>query len=383
MRIISRTILLLVFFVGAGCDFLGGEDNGESGGVEEYEDTYSYVEEDNYTSSADVEKPGADIATIRSVQFFGDKVGGKFLTYLAHVLGQSISGMPTHFVKNVEVENLTNEEQSLVLTAQLQGYSELGTKVITVPALSTESFHIDVSFDFSQLYSVTSPVAAVAEVRLQRKNGDLIDVESRTLQVQSKNAVFWEMENGDGEVADFRASVVTLVTPQDKDNAIEQLITEAGQLMTSGSMVGYQLGTEESVIEQAAALYEALKLRGTIYTHVPGSFFNGSQNVKLPAESLSTGSQNCVDGTLVFASAFEALGMRPLIIFKPGHAYVAVLLGPQSDYALFIETTVVSSKSAEEAMLLGQEEFEEFEEQTWLLVDVVAARSEGLLPMNL
>ena len=376
MRIISHTILVLLVVVAAGGDLVGGGDNGGN------EDTYSFAE-DAYGSPDDEEKTRADIASIRSAQLFGDKAGGKFLTYLAHVLGQSIAGMPTHFAKDIEVENLTNVEQSLVLTAQLQGYSELGTKVITVPALTTQSFYIDVSFDFAKLYSVASPVAAVAEVRLETKSGDLIDVESRTLQVQSKNAVFWAMENDEGEAVDFRASVVTLVTPQDKDHAIEQLITDAGKLMTSGGMVGYQLGTQESVIEQAAALYDALKSRGTIYTHVPGSFFNGSQNVKLPAESLSTGSQNCIDGTLVFASAFEALGMLPIIIFLPGHVYVAVLLGPESEYALFVETTVISSMNAEDAMMLGQEKFSEFDEQTWLLVDVVAARMEGLLPMNL
>ncbi len=377
MRLVSNTVLVLLVFVASGCDFFGGGDN--EGNGKGYEDTYSFEDD-----SVDEEEPSFDIAAIHSVQFFGDKAGGKFLTYLAHVLGQPIAGMPTHFAKDIEVENLTAEDQSLVLTAQLQGYSEIGTKVITVPAFSTQSFDMDVSFDFPALYSVTSPVAAVAEIRLETKGGDLVDLESRTLQVQSKNAVFWAMENDQRQAVDFRASIVTLVTPQDKDNAIEQLITEAGQLMTSGGMVGYQAGTQESVIEQATALYDALKFRGMIYTHVPGSFFNGSQNVKLPAESLATGSQNCIDGTLVFASAFEALGMRPIIIFLPGHAYVALLLGPDSEYALFIETTAISSKNAEEAMMLGQQKFEEeFDEQSWLLVDVVAARMEGLLPMNL
>jgi len=147
-------------------------------------------------------------------------------------------------------------------------------------------------------------------------------------------------------------------------------------------MHGYGL-YQEDIIAQATALYDALKNRGMIYTSVGGSLLDGSQNVKLPAESLNTGSSNCIDGTLVFASAFEALGMEPLIIFKPGHAFVGLRIGSGSDQALFIETTMISLNSAEEAMQYGLQEFQDFDESSWLVVDVVAMRGQGLIPMNL
>jgi hypothetical protein len=366
------TMFLLVISLGVSGCFLadgGSESGGEDALYEE-----DPPEEESYLG---------ELGVISSVEFFGDKTGGKFLTYLAHVLGQEISGTKIHFAKAIEVENLTETEQHFVLSAQLQGYSQVGTKTITLPPGGVEVFHIDVSLDFSQLYSVSSPVAGVAEVKLETPTGQIVDIVSRTLQIQSKNTVFWEMQNSEGQFVDLRPAIVTLVTPQDKDNLIEGLITEAGNLLEQGAMVGYQSGQDQVVVDQAAALYNALKQRGMIYTHVPGNFFDGSQNVKLPAESLSTGSQNCIDGTLVFASAFEALGMRPLIIFVPGHAFVALLLGPQSEYAIFIETTAISTKSAEEAMQLGLEAFEKFDEQTSVIVDVFAARSEGLTPVNL
>jgi hypothetical protein len=80
-------------------------------------------------------------------------------------------------------------------------------------------------------------------------------------------------------------------------------------------MIGYQGGTVESAVDQARAVYEGLQARNIVYTNVGGSFFDGAQNVKLPAQSLTTGSANCIDGALVFASAFEAMGMQPVLIF--------------------------------------------------------------------
>lgn len=366
-------LFIASLLVVGGCGFLGSSS--ESSG----EDVLGYPDEQGESSNPGEDNEGS-VGAINSVEFFGDKTDGKFLTYLAHVLGQEISGTQIHFAKNIEIENLSDEEQQLVLTAVLQGYSEVGTKSITIPAGGVESFYIDVSLDFAALYSVTSPVAGIAEVRLETTTGKVVDVVSRPLQIQSKNTVFWEMPNSEGQIVDLRPAIVTLVTPQDKGNLIEILITDAGSLLEQGAMVGYQSGQEQVVIDQAVALYNALKQRGTLYTHVPGGFFDGSQNVKLPAESLSTGSQNCIDGTLVFASAFEALGMRPLIIFMPDHAFVALLLGPQSEYALFIETTGLSSLTAEEAMQLG---LEKFDEQTCLVVDVSAMRAAGFTPLNL
>jgi hypothetical protein len=100
--------------------------------------------------------------------------------------------------------------------------------------------------------------------------------------------------------------------------------------------------------DQMAAIYQALHARGMQYVNVPQDFFANAQNVKFPVESLKTSSANCIDGTLIFASALEAMGMRPGIAMLSNHAFITVLADPSADPCnignwLPMETTMVSS----------------------------------------
>jgi hypothetical protein len=104
--------------------------------------------------------------------------------------------------------------------------------------------------------------------------------------------------------------------------------------------------TLTGVVDQMGAIFLALKARGMQYVNVLQDFFAGAQNVKFPVESLATASANCIDGTLVFASALESMGMRPGIVVMPKHAFVAVLAASDPCTVgnwIPIETTMVSS----------------------------------------
>jgi hypothetical protein len=110
----------------------------------------------------------------------------------------------------------------------------------------------------------------------------------------------------------------------------------------------------DGAFDQLAAIFMALQKRKIVYVNVPQDFFEGAQNVKYPAESIATGSANCIDGTLIFASALESMGMRPGIVFVPGHATVAVLVDPEADPCdlknwLPMETTMLANSTPLEA----------------------------------
>ena len=117
-----------------------------------------------------------------------------------------------------------------------------------------------------------------------------------------------------------------------------------------------------------------------------GSFFDQSQYVKLPAQSLATGSANCIDGALVFASAFEAMSMDPVLVFMSGHAFVGVRALPGAEDIFYIETTMVGSHSFEEAVAEGQRKVEqiiETQDPNQMLLDIKQARAIGITPLNL
>jgi len=49
---------------------------------------------------------------------------------------------------------------------------------------------------------------------------------------------------------------------------------------------------------------------------------------------------NCIDGAVLYASLFEAIGLEPVIVLVPGHAFVGVKTSPSSNKYYFLETTL-------------------------------------------
>lgn len=56
-----------------------------------------------------------------------------------------------------------------------------------------------------------------------------------------------------------------------------------------------------------------------------------------------TASANCIDGSFVFASVAELLGMQPVLIYKTGHAFMGIRSAPESPVIWPIETTQVGA----------------------------------------
>ena len=150
--------------------------------------------------------------------------------------------------------------------------------------------------------------------------------------------------------------------------------------------VSRTMGNDEVVQDQAGAIYKAMQARGLLYTDVSTDYFDWAQNIKTPGESLFTNSSNCIDGTLVFASALEAMGMEPLVVIRPGHAYLAVREFPGAkleDYAWTgLETTMVGTSASSEAFAKGNDNLlTDWSNGTFTaIVDVVALRKIGLVP---
>ncbi len=145
--------------------------------------------------------------------------------------------------------------------------------------------------------------------------------------------------------------------------------------------VARTIGDNEGAIDQMGAIFLALKNRGMVYVNVPQDFFDNAQNVKFPPESLSTDSANCIDGTLVFASALESIQMEPAVIKVPGHAFVAVRLAPGIDQWMPIETTMVSSGTVMDAVTTSSNEWKQNQQMNVLqIIDIAKMRSLGIKP---
>jgi hypothetical protein len=117
-------------------------------------------------------------------------------------------------------------------------------------------------------------------------------------------------------------------------------------------LVGYQVD-EAEVTSQVRAVYEALVESRIAYVNsiidfTPEIGMN-NQRVRLPRESLADTSANCIDGAVLFASLLEAISLNPAIVIVPGHAFLAWETGRNSNQWKYLETTMVSTDSFDDA----------------------------------
>ena len=199
----------------------------------------------------------------------------------------------------------------------------------------------------------------------------------------------------------FHAGVpflAAMVTPNDP--AVLDLLRVAADYHPSGIIVsGYddETDSEWKVYNRMKAIYDAVAdYYNVIYVsggkamwphdETTEGFF--LQRIKLPRDVLESHAGMCVETSLLFASAYEAIGLRTVLVHVPGHTYLAVPISEESTTSYILETTLVGRASFDDAVRRGAEEFAEaksylhadrLDEYYW--EDVKEARVESILPM--
>lgn len=312
---------------------------------------------------------------ITQVTAFGRVEG--FPTYLAHLVGAPTNTLAdfeaSHLFREVKIQNPSSRAVHVTLRGSLQGYTA-GEGVLSFDLKPNEEVvqHLDATLDFSALGKISAPVAAAYSLTLT-VGSEVVSSWSKPISVLPRNTVFWAPDSTSTTLNAWSMSLVvgSFTTPHDGLQQVSQLLHTAATYSQFGSMVGYQFQASRTTPEQVyadskdqlGAIYNALKSMGVNYTDIGTDFFKTgiAQTVRYPAESLLARTSNCIDGSLVFASALEAIGMRPEVVIVPGHAFVAVRTGRKDsmggDSLWVVETTVVSSKTFEEALTLGGDEY--------------------------
>jgi hypothetical protein len=117
----------------------------------------------------------------------------------------------------------------------------------------------------------------------------------------------------------------------------------------------------------------------SIYTF--GNYPGETQRIRLPRETLELSNANCIDVSVAFASALENLGMKPVIVIVPGHAFTGVRLGPNSQDVLYLDLTVLPKGTFADAISRARAWIKRTPQSEVLTVDIGAARSLGVYPL--
>jgi hypothetical protein len=178
------------------------------------------------------------------------------------------------------------------------------------------------------------------------------------------------------------------VTPHDAQ--VLKLVSEARRYVPRGRLAGYrltaanQLQLTAQVEAQARAIFKAMQRSGISYVDslfTFGNFTASAQRIRLPSETLTQSAANCVDVSVAFASAVENLGMSPVIVIVPGHAFTGVRLGRDSQKILYLDLTVLPDGTFERAMARARYWLKKTPPDQVLMIDIAAARTLGIYPI--
>ena len=126
---------------------------------------------------------------------------------------------------------------------------------------------------------------------------------------------------------------------------IEQILTEILRQGIVKRISGYQNGAK-AVREQVFAVWYYALNRGISYSSIsctsnPSPNVN-VQHIRFFDEVLNTRQANCIDACVFFASILRKIGIRPVILVEPCHAYLGYYTDSRRRNLALLETTITS-----------------------------------------
>lgn len=108
-------------------------------------------------------------------------------------------------------------------------------------------------------------------------------------------------------------------------------------------------GTEEEVLMQVWAIWYLFQRNKVTYSSITTTSDERqdvfSQTIRPLSQTLRTAQANCIDGTALFASILRKIGIEPLIVLVPGHAFLGFFIDPQQRKPVFLETTMLNASN--------------------------------------
>ncbi|MDE7345539.1 MAG: DUF4011 domain-containing protein [Muribaculaceae bacterium] len=190
--------------------------------------------------------------------------------------------------------------------------------------------------DPKELASITE--RAVTKFNLTATSGREI-IGSETFDLELMPYDHW---TGTGILPQTLASFITPNHP-----SIDAVVVSSAAILKrqtgSSSLKAYQTGNPDDVRQQVAAVFAAIHDLGIVYRGMPASYEDTGQRVAMPDQVIASKIGNCLELTLLMASALEAIGINCIIIIQKEHSYLGVWLVDEccscsvSDDPAFIE----------------------------------------------
>lgn len=225
-------------------------------------------------------------------------------------------------IQNRREQPLTSVTLTVDSTPEfLISYSQ---KIEQIPAQAEYTLHgLDVKANAMFLAPLTERIQGTITIRLSDASGVLAEYKSEA------TALAYDEWHG---TAFFPELITSFITPNHPE--ISKLTARAafflGQWTGDPSLDAYQRQNPNRVRMQAAAIYAALQEQNIVYSVPPASFEFIGQRVRLCDTVMQQKMGTCLDLTLLYVSAMEAVGLHPLLVLLPGHIFAGVWLEDQT-----------------------------------------------------
>ncbi|HEU4412326.1 MAG TPA: hypothetical protein VFS43_44195 [Polyangiaceae bacterium] len=303
-------------------------------------------------------------------------------TSMAHVLARN--GAP---LVSVSVTNANKQDGARVaVRCWVEGYSAHAVASREIAWRKSETFDL-----FPPLFP--GQVRGLTEMAVASLHVEVRDLDSEKLEAVASypiallpptTAVLAQVDPSTGREVDHTPLLTAWVTP----NAPEVLafLRTCADCSKLKAMLGYQIDAD-GIREHVRAIYDALKAASIVYVHSPVAFGASAnqfiQRVRLPRESLSQRSANCIDGTVLMASLLEATGLDPAIVLIPGHAYLGYRPEEGGTTWEYVETTLIGTETFDRAREVAEAKTRSAAAAGEVTVlDVAAGRKRGITPIE-
>jgi hypothetical protein len=293
------------------------------------------------------------------------------------------AGNPSDYwpVAVLSIANTSDRPLAESIAAEIPGWSRRSAKTVVIGPHETRALRITPEL-LPQAFENAEIRRAVLEVSASSPENAAAYSQSRPVYLHSVSDLYWGSKFANAQF------IARWVTPHDPE--VIKLISSARKYVSRGRLAGYHIpgNTPQAIPTQvraeARAVFDAMRRIGISYVDsifTFGNFSADAQRIRLPRETLQLSSANCMDVSVAFASAIENLGMDPVVVIVPGHAFTGVRLAPDSQEILYLDLTVLPNGTFERAAERAEYWMKKSPPDQVLVIDIAAARALGIYPI--
>ncbi len=283
---------------------------------------------------------------------------GLYLEYVAipqlptgvyHLMGKDATGA----LLTLKLREQTNAPRKFRIEVEVPGVTDKSSNSLTLNAKEATIKYVNpplkMDFDLSKIRG-PRPAQLALKIIEETKAGDksIVD-ETIPIEVLPRDYLPMKRKIGADTFIPTYGYLGAWITSNDK--AVDEFLSKAKLRLPTRQFVGEQ----DTTIPQIKAIFDELKARGMTYVMDPDvtAMTAFVQRTRLPGEVLSSTNAQCLEGTLTFATLMEAIGIKPIVVLVPGHAFIGwhtVDKDGTKGEPLFVETTMVGNYDFETAL---------------------------------